>query len=88
MSRLVVEMAAALGKVLVLELDRVRPGPLEQAHGAFDIECVAVPGVGIDDQMDADAVADQRDRLHDLVQADEADVGAAEPGMAMPAPET
>ena len=31
--------------------------------------------------MDADAVADQRDRLHDLVQADEPDVGAAEPGM-------
>ena len=61
--RLAVEMAAALGKILVLELDRVGAGALEQAHGALHIERVAIAGVGIDDQMGADAVADQRDGL-------------------------
>ena len=49
--RLAVEMAAALGKVLVLELDRVGAGALELAHGALDVERVAVAGVGVDDQM-------------------------------------
>ena len=49
--RLAVEMAAALGKILVLELDRVGAGALELADRAHDIERVAVAGVGIDDQM-------------------------------------
>ena len=49
--RLAVEMPAALGKVLVLELDRVGAGALELADGAHDVERVAVAGVGIDDQM-------------------------------------
>ena len=49
--RLAVEMAAALGEVLVLELDRVGAGALELAHGAHDIERIAVAGVGIDDQV-------------------------------------
>ena len=77
--RLVVEMAAALGKILVLDLDGVGAGALQQPHGALDIERIAVAGVGIDDEMRADAVADQRDRLDHLVHADEADVGPAEP---------
>ena len=77
--RLVVEMAAALGEVLVLELDGVGAGALEQTHGALDIERIAVAGVGVDDEMRADAVADQRQRLDHLAHADEADVGPAEP---------
>ena len=44
-------MAAALGKVLVLELDRVGAGALELADGAHDVERIAVAGVGIDDQV-------------------------------------
>ena len=74
-------MAAALGKILVLELDRVGAGALELADRAHDIERVAVAGVGIDDQVRVDAVADQRQRLGDLGHADEADVGPAEPGV-------
>ena len=75
--RLAVEMAAALGEILVLELDRGRARALERAHRAHDIERVAVAGIGIDDQVRADAIADQRDRLGDLAHADEADVRAA-----------
>ena len=56
--RLVVEMTAALGKVLILKLDRVGACTLEQTDGTFDVECVAVAGVGIHNQMGADAVAD------------------------------
>ncbi len=79
--RLAVEMAAALGKVLVLELDRGGAGALELAHGAHDVERIAVAGVGIDHEMRIDAVADQRQRLRHLGHGDEADVGPAEPGV-------
>ena len=72
-------MPAALGKILVLDLDRVGARALEQAHGALDIERIAVAGVGVDHEMRAHAVADQRDGLDHLVHADQADVGAAEP---------
>ena len=73
---LVVEMAAALGEVLIFDLDRVGAGALEHPHGALDVERIAVAGVGIDDQRHPNPVADQRStRLHDFVHADEADVG-------------
>src|SRR6478752_6970860 len=49
-------MIAALGKILVLELDRVRPGALENAHRALDIERVAVSSIGVDDERNADPV--------------------------------
>ena len=48
--RLVVEMAATLGKVLILDLDRIGAGALEQADRALDIERIAVAGIGIDDR--------------------------------------
>ena len=76
---LVIEVTAALGKRLVLDLDRVGPGTLEQPHRAFDIECIAVAGVGIDDQAGGNAVADHADNVGDLAHADETDVGTAEP---------
>ncbi len=47
---LVVQMAAALREILVLDLDGIGAGALEQADGPFDIEGIAVAGVGIDDQ--------------------------------------
>ena len=72
-------MAAAFGKVLILDLNGVGAGALEEPHRALDIERVTVAGVGIDDEIDADAVADQRHRVHDLVHADEADIGTTEP---------
>ena len=74
-------MSAALGKHLILELDRRGPGPLEQPHRTLDIERVAVAGVGIDDQRTVDAVAHQRDRLGDLGRGDEPDVGPPEPAI-------
>ena len=61
MSVLLVEMAAALGKVLILDLNGVGAGALEQPHRALDIERIAVAGVGIDDEMRTDPIADQRD---------------------------
>ena len=76
---LVVEMAAALGEILVLELDGVGAGALEQAHRALDIERVAVAGVGIDHEMRRHAVADQADGLDHLAHADQPDIGAAQP---------
>ena len=77
--RLAVEMAAAFGKVLILELDRVGAGAFEFVHCADHIERVAVTVVAIDDEMRADTLADQRQRLGDLGHADEPDVGAPEP---------
>ena len=72
-------MTAALGKVLILDLDRVGAGALQKAHGALHIERIAVAGVGVDNEMCADAVADQRDGLHHLAHPDQADIGTAEP---------
>ena len=77
--RLAVEMAAALGEVLVLELDRGGAGALELADGAMDVQRVAVAGVGVDDQVRGHAVADQRQRLGHLGHGDEPDVRPAEP---------
>src|SRR5262249_59843578 len=39
---LAVEVAAAFGKILVLELNGARPRAFEQAHGAPDVEGIAI----------------------------------------------
>ena len=78
---LLVEVAAALGKGLVLELDRVGAGAFEQPHGARDIERIAVAGIGIDDQIGGNPVADRADDVGDFAHADQADVGAPEAGI-------
>ena len=57
------------------------PGALEAADRAHHVERVAVAGVGIDDEMGVDAVADQRERVGNLAHADEADIRPAEPGI-------
>ena len=72
-------MAAALGEILILELDGVGAGAFEQAHRTLDVERIAITGVGVDHEMSADPVADQADGIDHLAQADEADVGPAEP---------
>src|ERR1700719_5320364 len=77
--RLAVEMATALGKILIFELDSVRPGALELADRAHDVKSVAVTGIAVNDQMRADAVADQRQRLDDLGHADESHVRPPQP---------
>jgi hypothetical protein len=74
-------MAAALGKILVLELNGAGAGALEQAHGTLHVERVAVAGIGVDDQVGRHAVADQRHGVGHLAHADEADVGPPEPAV-------
>ena len=57
------------------------PDALEAANRARHVECVAVAGVGVDDQMGVDPIADQRERIGNLAHADEADIRPAEPGI-------
>src|SRR5262245_42332560 len=76
---LAVEVAAALRKCLVLELNGARPRAFEQAHGAPDVERVAIAGVGVNDQIGVDAIADHGDNLDNLAHAHETDVRSAEP---------
>jgi hypothetical protein len=76
---LLVEVAAALGQRLVLDLDGAGARTLEQPHRARDVEGVAVAGVGIDHQRGCNPVADQRDGVRHLGHRHEADVGAAQP---------
>ncbi|MCY1238474.1 hypothetical protein D9M72_512150 [compost metagenome] len=73
------EMAAALGRDLVLELDAVGARALQHAHRVAHVQRVAEAGVGIDDQRQVHGVADARRVVGDLVQAHEALVGQAEP---------
>ena len=72
-------MAAALGKALILDLDRVRAGLLEQPHRALDVERIAIAVVGIDDQIGVDPIADQRNRFDHLGDADQPDVRPPQP---------
>ena len=60
-------------------MDRARPCALEQANGAPNIERIAISGVGIDDQLGANAIADHADNLDNLAHAHETDVRPAEP---------
>ncbi len=74
-------MAAALGEILVLELDGVGAGALELANGTDHVERVAVAGVGVDDEMGIDAIANERQCLGHFGHADQADVRPAKPGV-------
>ena len=78
---LVGEMAAALGKGLVLDLDRGGARALEQPDRPLDVQRIAVAGVGVDDDRRRHALADMGERIGDLAHRDEADVGPAEPGI-------
>jgi hypothetical protein len=69
-------VTAALRKSLILDLDGVGAGALQQPHRSLNVERIAVAGVGVDNQMSADTITDQLHRLDDLAHADETDVGA------------
>ena len=75
---LALEMAAALGKHLVLDLDRVGAGALQHLDGAPHVERVAEAGVGIDHQRAGKHLADRGDVVGKLGQRDEPVVGNAE----------
>ena len=72
-------MAATLGKILIFDLDRLRARLLEQPHRARDIERIAIAGIGIDNEIGIDAIADQRDRINDFGETDQADIRPPEP---------
>ena len=72
-------MTATLGKILVLNLNRARPSALKQAHGAADVERVAVAGIRVDDQIGANAIVNHGERLEHLAHAHEPEVRSAEP---------
>ena len=72
--RLVVVVAALLGKGLILEVERRNAGALEGAGGALRIKRVAVAGIGIGDDRDADDVDHSGKPRDDLVRRDQADV--------------
>ena len=71
-------MAAALGKYLVLDLDRVGAGALQHLDRAPHVERVAEAGVGIDHQRTGKHIADGGDVVDQLGERDKAVVGDAE----------
>jgi hypothetical protein len=75
---LAVEMPAALGHSLVLDLDRVGTGALEHSYCALDVEGVAEAGIGIDHDRQVHAIADDRDGLGHLAHRNEPDIRATE----------
>ena len=75
--RLVVVVAAALGKRLVLQVERGHPGPLELAHRATDVQRVAVAGVGVGDDRHARLLDDVGEPVDDLARREQAEVGIA-----------
>src|SRR5215472_8745075 len=70
---LAVEVAAAFGKILVLELNRACPRAFEQAHGAADVEGIAIAGVSVNDEIGVDPIAHHADDLDDLAHTHETD---------------
>ncbi len=66
---------------MVLNLDRVSASLFETADRAHDVQGVAVAGVGVDDQVSSNAIADQGQRVGDLAHAHKADVRPPEPGV-------
>ena len=79
--RLAVEVPAFLRHELVFQLDRVGAGTLERAHGVPHVEGAAETGVGVDDDGQLDRVARRGRVLHQVGQADKAEVGHAIEGI-------
>jgi hypothetical protein len=81
---LALEMPAALREHLVLDLDRVGAGALEQLDGTPHVERVAESGVGIDHQRAGEDGTDRGNVVDQLGQGDQAVVGDAEIGVGNP----
>ena len=77
LDRLAVEVAAALGPGLVLQLDAAGPGLLEAPHGVRHVRHVAVAGVGVDQHRQVGTAAHGGQAVEDLAQSGQADVGLA-----------
>src|SRR5262245_36035033 len=72
------EMAAALGKDLVLDLQGIGARALEQGNGAHHVHGIAEAGVGIDHERARECLADCRHVRCELAHRYQADVGDAE----------
>ena len=77
---LVGEMAALLGQHLVLELHGRRPGVLQLAHQAHDVERLAVAGVAVDDERQIHRSADRPREEDELVEREHPEIGQGEAG--------
>ena len=75
---LVVEMAAFLRKALVLDMDAGDAARLVFAHGAHDVELVAVAGIGVGDHRQLDRGGDAAGVVDHLRHRDQAEIGIAE----------
>src|SRR5690606_36631079 len=75
---LAVEVAAALGVDLVLDVEAGHPGVLEHLDGAGDVHRLAEAGVGIDDGGQLGHAGDLSAAGGDLAQRGEPDVRLAE----------
>ncbi len=64
--RLVGQVTAALGRHLILDLQRRSTPTFELADRALDVERIAEPGVDIDNHRQSGALADRRQRVGDL----------------------
>jgi len=75
---LAIEVAAALGKGLVLQLHHGRAGALERAHRALRVQGVAEAGIAVHDDGQRDPFRDARERVGHLGRRGQSDIGAAE----------
>ena len=73
-------MAAALGHLLVFEVNAGGAGGLEEPDGALDVQGLAEAGVGVAEERQGGRLGDERACVDELGQREEADVGHAEPG--------
>ncbi len=77
---LVIEMAALLGKALVLEMQAGDPALLKFAHRARHVELVTIAGIGIGDHRDFHGGGQTARILRHLGHSDEAVIGIAQRG--------
>ena len=83
---LAAEVAAALGKRLILDLDRGHAGSLELGDRAPGVEGIAEPRVDVGDDRDPDRGHDPRDLVDDFGHRGQADVGDSEQDVGDPCP--
>ena len=77
-------MPATFGADLIFKLDRACPGTLQRTHRMPNVERVAKPGIGIDNDRQLRRIADRRRVLGNFRQADEPQIGHPEIGIAQP----
>ena len=75
---LVVEVPAALGRELILDLEAGRAGRFDLEDGPANVQRSAEAGVDVGDHWDVDHGHDTPDGVGDIVEADQPEVGLAQ----------